>query len=356
MRIAAQSVARFSSALLELYQPTTIEELPARLVRVLFKLMGNEFACWSQVNLATGEFTAAHEPAVDVTPVAPPLLEYLPEHPFWARREDLAGTGAAHAISDFLPSPAFAKTTLFNEVYRILGVDDQLGICAKPEENVFLFLFLNRNNTGFGEEDRTLMTMLRPHVLQALQNAQFLSELERENLALNSASDEPGRVVVVFNSEAKVLYHNRRAQLCIERWFEAGLNGRLPESLRRWVSDQIKLTQPDCATVGTNWRLEKEGRSLSVRLIFSQTPGEYVLLLDEKEKPHPLILETKLGLTKREAEVLFWVSQGKRNAEIAIILGTTPKTITKHLERIFAKLGVETRTSAANAALELLGP
>jgi DNA-binding CsgD family transcriptional regulator len=67
--------------------------------------------------------------------------------------------------------------------------------------------------------------------------------------------------------------------------------------------------------------------------------------------PGPL---QNLGLTKREAEVLLWVSQGKRNAEIAVILGTTAKTITKHLERIFAKLGVETRTCAANIAFGVM--
>ena len=61
-----------------------------------------------------------------------------------------------------------------------------------------------------------------------------------------------------------------------------------------------------------------------------------------------------LGLTKREAEVLLWVSEGKRNTEIAQILGTRSRTISKHLEKIFVKLGVETRTAAANMAFELL--
>jgi DNA-binding CsgD family transcriptional regulator len=53
--------------------------------------------------------------------------------------------------------------------------------------------------------------------------------------------------------------------------------------------------------------------------------------------------------------VLLWVSQGKTNPEIATILGAKPKTITKHLERVFLKLGVETRTSAANVAREVMG-
>jgi DNA-binding CsgD family transcriptional regulator len=70
-------------------------------------------------------------------------------------------------------------------------------------------------------------------------------------------------------------------------------------------------------------------------------------------EPTPARLE-KLGLTPREAEVLFWVAQGKTNPEIATILGIGLTTVKKHLEATFAKLGVENRTSAATMALENL--
>jgi DNA-binding NarL/FixJ family response regulator len=71
-------------------------------------------------------------------------------------------------------------------------------------------------------------------------------------------------------------------------------------------------------------------------------------------EPKPEQLE-KLGLTPREAEVLFWVAQGKTNPEIATILGIGLTTVKKHLEATFAKLSVENRTSAAAMALENLG-
>jgi DNA-binding CsgD family transcriptional regulator len=58
-----------------------------------------------------------------------------------------------------------------------------------------------------------------------------------------------------------------------------------------------------------------------------------------------------LKLTLREAEVLYWVVKGKINRDIAAILGLSPQTVKKHLEHIFTKLGVETRTSAATLAL-----
>jgi DNA-binding NarL/FixJ family response regulator len=63
-----------------------------------------------------------------------------------------------------------------------------------------------------------------------------------------------------------------------------------------------------------------------------------------------------LGLTPREAEVLFWVAQGKTNPEIAVITSVQLTTVKKHLESIFQKTGVENRTSAAALALEKLGP
>ena len=57
-------------------------------------------------------------------------------------------------------------------------------------------------------------------------------------------------------------------------------------------------------------------------------------------------------LTPREAEVLFWISEGKSNHDIGVILGAKTGTICKHVEHILSKLNVENRTSAAVVALE----
>jgi DNA-binding CsgD family transcriptional regulator len=69
----------------------------------------------------------------------------------------------------------------------------------------------------------------------------------------------------------------------------------------------------------------------------------------------PRCVESLMGLacrlTAREAEVLYWVVKGKTNRDVGDILGASPRTITKHLEHVFEKLGVETRTAAAALAL-----
>ena len=65
-------------------------------------------------------------------------------------------------------------------------------------------------------------------------------------------------------------------------------------------------------------------------------------------------LRSELGLTIRESEVLYWLSNGKTNKEIALILDIGARTVNKHLEQVFVKLGVENRTTAAGIAIRIL--
>jgi DNA-binding CsgD family transcriptional regulator len=84
----------------------------------------------------------------------------------------------------------------------------------------------------------------------------------------------------------------------------------------------------------------------------SEGGGDWLIVMREASDVaviHTMGLAFKL--TAREAEVLYWVVKGKINRDIADILGASPATVKKHLERVFAKLGVETRTSAAAMAI-----
>ena len=72
-------------------------------------------------------------------------------------------------------------------------------------------------------------------------------------------------------------------------------------------------------------------------------------------RPDEEVLKTRFHLTAREAEVLLWIARGKANRDIAVILELSPRTVNKHLETIFAKLGVENRASAAVLASRALG-
>lgn len=84
----------------------------------------------------------------------------------------------------------------------------------------------------------------------------------------------------------------------------------------------------------------------------SEANGDWLIVMQETSDACVLeALAHAFGLTAREAEVLYWVVKGKINRDIGDILGTSPATVKKHLERIHAKMGVETRTAAATMAL-----
>jgi DNA-binding response OmpR family regulator len=82
----------------------------------------------------------------------------------------------------------------------------------------------------------------------------------------------------------------------------------------------------------------------------AETGGEALIALEEHPPrgPSAEVLSAAFGLTQREAEVILWVVKGKTNRDIGLILGMSPRTVNKHLEHIYIKLGVETRTAAAN--------
>ena len=99
-------------------------------------------------------------------------------------------------------------------------------------------------------------------------------------------------------------------------------------------------------------RIEQAGKQLVIRLVIEQE--RYLLLLEEQTLSLSQPLEL-LGLSQRETEVLFWIMQGKDNKAIALQLSIGKSTVGKHLESIYQKLGVQSRTEAIAQALEKTG-
>lgn len=82
--------------------------------------------------------------------------------------------------------------------------------------------------------------------------------------------------------------------------------------------------------------------------------GAELQLIETPPEPNYLRLRTH-GLTSRECEVLHWIAQGKRDAEIAAIIACSPATVGKHVENLLRKLHAENRGAAVSTARGLLG-
>lgn len=120
--------------------------------------------------------------------------------------------------------------------------------------------------------------------------------------------------------------------------------------LRRHVTSKEPLMEPPRLS------LEQGATRLTFRLHQqigdSDNGGDWLIIMQEVSDGSVIeAMALSFKLTPKEAEVLYWVVKGKINRDIGEILGSSPMTVKKHLERIFVKLGVETRTSAAAMAL-----
>ena len=94
---------------------------------------------------------------------------------------------------------------------------------------------------------------------------------------------------------------------------------------------------------------------LRLRYLGDTGSGEPLFrLLQRDGEEESELLRQQLRLTRRESQVLLWIAQGKTNREIGQILSLSPRTVNKHLEQVFRKLGVENRTAAAAMALRCL--
>jgi DNA-binding response OmpR family regulator/DNA-binding CsgD family transcriptional regulator len=131
------------------------------------------------------------------------------------------------------------------------------------------------------------------------------------------------------------------------------LNDDLPEPILTWIKKRIQLsvsTDPDSTE-------EFQTHSgLSIKLASYQSQDEYLLLLKKDSQDWNLTsLKDALGLTLREVEILMWISRGKTNKEVGLILESSHRTVNKHLEHIFEKLGVTTRAAAVAIVLQRAG-
>ena len=173
----------------------------------------------------------------------------------------------------------------------------------------------------------------------------------RMTQSARAALDVSGRFLLAVNRDGRIMWATPQAQKLLADSLGAGAVDEviLPESLRQW------LEQAQSAKGGTKAAAAAIPDHAELKLYYMGSAGtnEFLLrLAKEQTSLLPSAFATEFGLTSRESEVLSWLSKGKTNRDIAQILGLSPRTVDKHLEQIYAKLGVENRTAAAAIATD----
>jgi DNA-binding NarL/FixJ family response regulator len=292
------------------------------------------------------------------------IHQHFDEHPILHHMPQTLN--GAYQISDFVSRKELHYfEALYQQFLRPLALEEQITFFLKNESSgswsevtqtdaTLVGFSLHRSQRNFTERDRLILNLLSPHLSQAHRNAQQYQHLQQDLNQLHQTLNHLG--LVVLSAEGQVQRVTPQAVAWLEAYFPKPTGVQLPDHLGAWVKHQI-----NCATLESDFskaplplRMEQAGRQLVIRFVVEQRSERYLLLLEEQT----LFLSESLallGLSQRETEVLFCIMQGKDNKAIALHLRVGKSTVGKHLEGIYHKFGVQSRTEAIAQALEKLG-
>lgn len=268
--------------------------------------------------------------------------------------EALRGTGAKILIADTARAARAILSRIIPELILldvVMPVEDGFSFCetlkTDPRWKQIPVLFL----TSIDEPEQRLKAFAGgavDYVTKPVQIPELLARvqvqldlqaskriLEKKNLELESA------IALRIDAEEQLASSLDRAIILINQSGEPLFSTRLAHGL---VTKYLQGNYASLASAPD--RIEGVAGTLCVRH-FTDGPRKDLQLLsleEEHAQPGPLAL-LSLGLTPRQAEVAYWVGQGKSNPEVAIILGTSPRTIDKHMEGILSRLGLENRSA-----------
>jgi DNA-binding CsgD family transcriptional regulator len=232
------------------------------------------------------------------------------------------GGFAAVKASDFLNRRELHRTRLYHLVLKPCGLEDMLGVRLRitPPSRPKLFIF-DRGGRDFSARDRAILDALNPHLVR-LHRA---SESRRRLRAALALHESTRAAVVLLEAEDRVAFATSAARELLDRYF-GDMRVPLPNLLASWLREQRRTA------TGGPLHIDAGDRALVVELV------DGALLLEERQwMPR---------LTAREREILDLVAEGRTNAQIAERLWLSLGTVRKHLDHVYAKLGVHTRTAA----------
>jgi DNA-binding response OmpR family regulator len=156
-----------------------------------------------------------------------------------------------------------------------------------------------------------------------------------------AALDSTGQHLAAINQQGDVIWTTEKAQALV-----AGFNSKVKSHLLNWLAQ---------AEADQQLQVQQGQNTLVISYIHAQSDGSHLIRIKAQNlKFLTQTLKLKLKITRREADVLYWVAQAKTDWEIAQILGISERTVNKHLEQVYRKLNVNNRTAASGLALQAI--
>jgi DNA-binding CsgD family transcriptional regulator len=356
--IDERDVSILSEAIFLSREAESAEVFPALALELTTNVVRNDLAGWNEVDPERQNATAVTLPVQEVTLEQRTTLgELIEEHPLISYHVT-SGDGSAMKLSDFVTSDEWHARQLYRDLFQELGMEHQMAIGLPSVRPRITAIALNRNDLGddFDERDRLLLNTLRPHLAQSYEQTRERDRLLRRVGTLAGALEDTGTHVLALDPQPSEVTPG--ALVLLYRHFgRPGTRDPFPIRLTRWLETQRHAARSGDGDVPRPLApiaAERAGTRLVVRYLPATPTTHESLLLDERSTPVRIGELERLGLTRREAEVLQLLGTGATNAALAAELHVSPATVKTHLEHIYRKLGARGRAQAVAMALTLL--
>jgi DNA-binding CsgD family transcriptional regulator len=335
-----------------LAEPCPLDQLRQRSVEAIPTIVRSSLTAWNEVDPASGTLSS---PAIHPPPTThvggsfeaglAVFAAHAHQHPVLGHFI-ATGDGRPYAISDFVSQAQFHETPLYQEFYRVLGVDDQIAL-QLPSPSPVVAITLHQDWQTFTRRERLLLNLIRPQLSQGYRNAQAYERLDRLLTAVEHHIETAGEGLLLLDNHDHVDYASPNAQIILARWYGTWRQPALPDRLDQWIRAHHTSRLPPAPP----WplMLQRHRRQLTVRRLPIPRDNGIALLVTEHELTRSAgAVLARLGLTPRQSEVLDLATQGRTNAQIAAQLHISPNTVEAHMTNALNKLGVDNRTAAAN--------
>lgn len=353
--LTTKDLALLNASLLKLYSFQDAAAFSSGLVRLLSTLIPADICSYDAIDAQSQQADLQWTPddVVMIPDGFSILAKHVDDNPIVPHFRK-TGDGSAKMVSDFLSQRTFRARPLYEEFYKHYGISFHLITALSINGQTTLTLAYHRGGKEFSERDRRILNGFRPHVLQALQTAHSLSALRQEAATSQVALASLHLPVLCASANGRIIWITPSCESLLRKYGRSIRRSSLHPDLLRWIQSRVAPPNEAGEVRQPVEPLAIPGPSGTLVVRGCEYASDVILMFEEKVELFPLSALIRLGLTQRESEILSWVVQGKTNPEIGTILGISPRTVQKHLERIYSRLGVENRHAAMALVIQAM--
>ena len=257
--------------------------------------------------------------------------------------------GRPYRISDMVDQQTFHRLALYRDFYRHIGIEWQVAFTLPAPAPLIVGIALTRTYEDFTRREVQLLALARPHLMAAYRNAELQSARKAMLAALEQGLDTLGQHVVVLDPQGRFEFATDGARRLLGD--PLAHRRRPPDQIRAWITQHA-----DPRRAAEPLILDIAGNTVLVRLLPNNRNDRHqVLLLENGTGQLNVEALRSLGLTVREAQALRFVALGHTPMQTAAEMGIAGRTVEKHLQHIYEKLGVRTLSEATATVWAAVG-